>query len=65
MKIRIFLVMFFVLAALLIISNNNLALYSQDNREMFSDLYVAWLDDVFSNIWTVTGNVADLDWMPT
>jgi hypothetical protein len=56
--------MFFILGALLIISNNNLALYKQENLEEFSDLYIEWIDQIFNNFQEITGNAIKLDWIP-
>lgn len=56
--------MFFALSALLIISNNDLALYKEENRQEFNELYTGWLDDVYSNVLSITGNIVKLDWMP-
>lgn len=64
MKLLILLIIFFIFGALLIISNNNLALYSEKNLENFSKLYIKWLDDIFSNVKTITGDVINLRWFP-
>jgi hypothetical protein len=55
---------FFVLGALIIISNNNLALIEKTNFKTFSTLYVKWLNDIYSNSYTLTGKVIKLDWLP-
>lgn len=55
---------FFLLGALLIISNNNLALINRNNLKTFSDLYVGWLDDIYSNTYSLTGKIIQLDWLP-
>ncbi len=54
--------MFFVLGALLVISNNGLTLAENENLGEFSDLYVKWIDKVFNNVKGITGNVVKLDW---
>jgi hypothetical protein len=55
---------FFILGALLIISNNNLALYNHSNVKIFLNFYSNWLDDVYSNSLGLTGNIIELDWLP-
>jgi hypothetical protein len=55
---------FFILGALLIISNNNLALIYKSNLKIFSGLYVKWLNDVYSNGYSLTGRIIQLDWLP-
>ena len=55
---------FFILGALLIISNNNLALISKSNLKTFSVLYVNWLSDIYSNSYSLTGKIIQLDWLP-
>lgn len=64
MKLVIFLLMFLVIGALLIISNNNLALYRDENVVKFRGLYIDWLDGVYSNVLGITGNVIKLRWLP-
>jgi len=56
--------MFFVIGALFIISNNNLAIYHQENFTTFSKMYVGWLGNIYSNIINMTGYVVKLDWLP-
>ena len=64
MKIVLFLLIFFVLGALLIISNNNLALIDGENFNTFSFLYSNWLNGVYSNGVSLTGKIIQLDWLP-
>ena len=64
MRLLIFVIIFFILGALVIISNNNLALYNKENLEIFSQLYINWLDDVYSNVYNLTGKIIELDWLP-
>ena len=64
MKVFLFVLIFFILGALLIISNNNLALYDSSNVGIFLNLYSAWLDDIFSNSFNLVGKVVELDWLP-
>ena len=64
MKILLFVMIFFILGALLIISNNNLAMYSSENVDTFLGLYVSWLDGVYSNTYSLTGKVIELEWLP-
>ena len=55
---------FFVLGALLIISNNNLALCMPSNVDTFTGMYVDWLDGVYGNALSLTGKVIELEWLP-
>ena len=57
-------VMFFVISALFIISNNNLYMYKQENIVKFVDLYLDWINQVFSNSQKLTGEVVKLEWLP-
>ena len=56
--------MFFLLGGLLIISNNSLALYQKENLETFFDLYSEWMNKLYMNSQTMTGNAVKLDWLP-
>ena len=64
MKFLLFLIMFFVVSALLIISNENLKLNEEGTFEIFKDSYFEWLDQIYVNSQTITGNVVGLDWTP-
>jgi hypothetical protein len=64
MRILVFLMFFFLTGALFIISNNNLAMYQQENIVSFVDLYLTWLNNLTSNLYSITGNVVGLDWIP-
>ena len=62
MKILVFFLIFFTLGALIIISNNNLALYNHKNFYEFRKLYSNWLGNVWKDAQVVTGNVIKLNW---
>ena len=64
MKILFIVLMFFVISALIIISNNGLAMYEQENVEKFSDLYLEYINQIYVNSQTITGEVVELDWLP-
>ncbi len=64
MRFAIFLVIFFMISALLIVSNNNLALYKNENLPKFSQLYAQWLEKVYENIIITSGYITRLDWLP-
>jgi len=64
MKFLIFIFMFFVLSALLIISNNNLGMLESENIEIFSTLYFDWINGFYNNLQFLTGNIVGLDWVP-
>ncbi len=65
MKLLLFTMLFFVLSALLIISNNNLAMYKQENIGKFSELYLNWINTLYLNAQILTGEVVKLDWLPS
>lgn len=56
--------MFFVIGALFVISNNNLAMSKQENIVKFTELYLGWVDNFSVNLKQVTGNVVRLEWFP-
>ena len=64
MKIFIFILMFFIIGALLIISNNNLAMYQQSNVVEFSELYVEWFDGLYANSQILIKEIVKLNWLP-
>lgn len=64
MKFLIFVLSFFVFSALVIISNNDLALISDDNISRFFGLYFSWLSEVYDNLGVLTGKVIEMNWTP-
>ena len=64
MKFWIFVFMFVCISALLIISNNDLAMRDLGNVSKFLEIYFVWVGHVFSNFVSITGHVVDLDWLP-
>jgi hypothetical protein len=64
MKTFLIILVFFCLTALLIISNNGLAMRDEGNFEEFKELYVGWLNKVYQNMQGITGQVIKLDWLP-
>lgn len=57
-------IMFFLIAAFFIISENNLALSKEGNFVKFSSLYFSWLGHVFDNSKNTLGYVIKMDWLP-
>lgn len=64
MKLYLVFVKLFVISALLIVSNNNLALADSHNRELFWDQYHNWLSVTFDHGLELTGYVVRSDWLP-
>ena len=64
MKILVVALMFFVISALMIISNNDLAMLKKENIDKFSELYVTWINQIYLNVQVMTGEVMKLDWLP-
>ncbi len=56
--------MFFVIGALFVISNNNLGMYKQENIKKFSEFYIEWINQVYVNTQTLTGEVVKMKWLP-
>ena len=55
---------FFILSALIIASNNDIGLYEKGNTAKFSELYFGWLNNVYKNGQTITGYITGMDWFP-
>lgn len=64
MKIFLILIKIFVIAALLIISNGNLALSVPENRAAFAEQYTAWLLQLSEHASVVAGYVIGNEWLP-
>lgn len=64
MKTIMLIVMFFVVGALFIISEDNLNIGKGDNAKVLTGMYLSWLDETFDNMKTLTGNIVKLNWLP-
>jgi hypothetical protein len=64
MKAILIISIFFLMSALLIVSNYNLALYKGENLVEFGKLYLSWISQIYENLQAVTGNVVQMDWIP-
>jgi len=64
MKIALFLVVFLLIGAFFIVSNNNLYIGDSEQRAQFFESYYNWFVKMFSNGKSTTGYVVNLDWLP-
>lgn len=55
----------FVIGALLIISNQNLALSLAENRDIFADEYTLWIAHLFEKGLSITSYVIRNEWLPS
>ena len=65
MKFLTFVLIFLVLNSLLVISNNDLYIQTEEGLEGFRDNYSFFIEKVYSNVLKVTGNIVKLDWIAT
>lgn len=65
MKIPIIIVKLLFLGALVIISNHNLHLSDQTQREAFVGFYSEWLGNLFTQGAEVTSYVIKFEWLPS
>jgi len=64
MKILIFTILFFLIGAFFIISENNLALGKSGNVDKTIGLYYMWISHLFDNTLAMTGDVVRMNWLP-
>ena len=64
MKTAIIIIKVFVLAALLIISNGNLAMHDPANRAVFYERYSEWFSGIMGKGFEITGYVVRTEWLP-
>lgn len=64
MKITILVLKFLFVAALFIVSNNNLHLSVPQERDTFVMMYNAWFGSIFDQFKEVTGYVVNSEWLP-
>ncbi|MBS3098668.1 hypothetical protein J4462_00485 [Candidatus Pacearchaeota archaeon] len=64
MKLIIFIVKFLLIGALFIVTNENLALQDQANREIFYIEFQSWISDLSTHIGEITGYIINSEWLP-
>ncbi|MBS3082245.1 hypothetical protein J4416_04960 [Candidatus Pacearchaeota archaeon] len=64
MKILLILIKVFAIGALLIISNQGLAISDAVNREHFIDEYSSWISHLFDKGIAIVGYVIKSEWLP-
>lgn len=64
MKIWMFLIIFLLVGAFFIISQNNLALSQQGNFQKFVGLYSTWFGKLAGNGVNIAGYVVKMNWLP-
>lgn len=64
MKLILLVLTFFVLGALFIISNQNLALHDSEDFRVFRQEYYTWVSHLFNNGQGILGYVVKSEWLP-
>ncbi len=64
MKIRMFILLFLLIGAFFIISENNLSLNKSENITKFMSLYGSWMNNIVSNLGNSVGYVVKMEWLP-
>ena len=64
MKIMIFLIIVFVMASLLVIESNHLNVSNNQDMQNFKNIYGNWINKIYQNTISVTGDAIKLNWMP-
>jgi len=59
-----FIILFLLIGAFFIISEENIKLDSQENVGHFFDLYGHWVDKIASNSQGIAGYVFKMEWLP-
>jgi len=64
MKLLLILMKIFVIGALLIISNQNLAMSLEENRTHFVGEYSLWVQNLFEKSLSIASYVIKNEWLP-
>lgn len=64
MKFFLIALFLFILGAVFIISNNNLAIADGKNAQIFCEKYSLWFGSILNNLKEITGYAVRLDWAP-
>jgi len=64
MKIISIILIFLLIGAFYIISENNLHLKEQEELNQFVSIYVSWIASLYENSVSITGNMIKMKWLP-
>ncbi len=64
MKTFIFLIVFLLIGAFFIISNENIKLNSSGNVKLFFSEYGLWIDQLINNSKSLAGYIVKSEWLP-
>lgn len=64
MRIRVIIVLFLLIGAFFIVSNDNLHLNNSEDMQKFVGLYYSWLSGLFDNVKSISAYVIKADWLP-
>ena len=64
MKIFMFIIMFLLIGAFFIISEENINIRNSEERAKFFNLYGKWFDQLGANTNVVSGYVFKMGWLP-
>ena len=64
MRLLMLLVMFLLMGAFFIVSNNEFHLANSGEFYSFGERYYGWFLDLGKNVAGLVGNVVKMDWMP-
>ena len=64
MKIWIFVVKFLLIGSLFIVSNNDLSLIDNEERQEFYSLFTSWLNSLVGHVSDISGYVVKSEWLP-
>ena len=64
MKTLMFIILFLLIGAFFIISNENIKLDNKENINHFFKLYGKWFDRLTENSGVVLGYVVKMEWLP-
>tara|TARA_Y100000310_G_scaffold147139_1_gene146404 strand:+ start:934 stop:1155 length:222 start_codon:yes stop_codon:yes gene_type:complete len=64
MKILMLVILFLLIGAFFIISNENIKMNSSENVSLFFNKYGQWFDQLIDNSKSLTGYVVRSEWLP-
>jgi hypothetical protein len=64
MKLPMIIIKLLIFGALFIVSNHDLALVDNNDRDIFYEKYSLWIGDMFNQGVDITGYVVKSEWLP-
>jgi hypothetical protein len=64
MKLFLIIIFILILSALIIFESNNFQISESNDVKNFTNEYSSWINNIYTNIQSITGQAVKLNWLP-